>query len=113
MSFSDYLDNFIKQRDQQSQSGVKTTFRRQSVIQEPTNQSVAREAIAKAQEEAAEQATIESKAPHVRINGRCVTETEAQVVNQLKEEAKPANPSRIDYIHQLRKELKLRKRTKE
>lgn len=111
MSFSDHLDNFIKKRDQQPQSTSQRPFRRQYAVQEPTNQSVAREAIAKAQEDAAIQATIDTKAPHVRINGRCVTENEAQVVDQLKEDSAPANPDRIDYIKQLRKELKLKKRS--
>ncbi|MCG7587861.1 hypothetical protein MHN01_19675, partial [Photobacterium sp. OFAV2-7] len=70
MSFSDHLDNFLKQRDQKAQSSPKGTFRRQYTVQEPTNQSVAREAMAKAQEDASEQATIDTKAPHTRVNGR-------------------------------------------
>lgn len=111
MSFSDYLDNIIKQREQQPQSASKAPYRRQHVVQDPTNQSVAREAMAKAQEEASEQATIDTKAPHLRINGRYVTETEAQAIESIKTEAKPADPKRIDYIKQLRKDLKLKKRT--
>jgi len=111
MSFSDHLDNFIKQRNQQPHSASKPPFRRQYVVQEPTNQSVAREAIAKTQEDASIQATIDTKAPHVRINGRCVTESEAQVVDKMKVDSKPANPDRIDYIKQLRKDLKLKKRS--
>lgn len=109
MSFSDYLDNIIKQREQQPQSASKQTYRRQHVVQEPTNQSVAREALAKAQEDASKQATIETKAPHIRINGRCVTESEAKTIQSIKVESKPADPKRIDYINQLRKELKLKK----
>ncbi len=109
MSFSEHLDNFIKQRDKQPQPATKTTFRRQYAVQEPTNQSVARDAIAKAQEDASKQATIDTKSLHVRINGRCVTENEAQVVDQLKVDSTPANQDRIDYIKQLRKELKLKK----
>jgi hypothetical protein len=111
MSFSDHLDNFLKQRDQKAQPSAKGAFRRQYTVQEPTNQSVAREAIAKAQEDASEQATIDTKAPHIRVNGRCVTESEAQALEQLKVDAAPANPNRIDYIKQLRKELKLKKRS--
>ncbi|MCW8327711.1 hypothetical protein MD588_02740 [Photobacterium sp. SDRW27] len=111
MSFSDHLDNFIKQRDKQPQGASKPAYQRKSFVQEPTNQSVAREAIAKAQEDASKQASIDTKAPHVRINGRCVTESEAQTVDQMKVDSKPANPDRIDYIKQLRKELKLKKRS--
>ncbi|MGF1702299.1 hypothetical protein L4D09_18560 [Photobacterium makurazakiensis] len=109
MSFSDHLDNFIKQRDKQSQ-GQSPTFRRKHVVQDPTNQSLAREAMAKAQEEASEQATLETKQTHYRLNGRCVTEIEAHAQQQLESESAPANPERIDYINQLRKSLKLKKR---
>lgn len=111
MSFSDHLDNFLKQRDQQPKSASKSAYRRKYVVEEPTNQSVARDAIAKAQEEASIQASIETKAPHKRINGRYVTENEAQVAEHKKVETKPANPDRINYIKQLRKELKLKKRS--
>lgn len=112
MSFSDYLDDFIRQRDKQGQNPTaKARFHTQQPATASTNQSVAREALAKAQENAAAQAAIETKARHLRINGRCVTEHEAQAVEQLKVNAKPANPDRVDYIHQLRKSLKLKKRT--
>ncbi|UXI02486.1 hypothetical protein [Photobacterium sp. TY1-4] len=112
MSFSDYLDDFIRQRDQQAhKTTTKTRFDPRQPTIAPTNQSVAREAIAKAQEEAAEQAAIETKTLHLRINGRCVTAQEAQAAEQLKVEAKPVNPARVDYIQQLRKSLKLKKRT--
>ncbi|ELR67697.1 hypothetical protein C942_00004 [Photobacterium marinum] len=112
MSFSDYLDDFIKQRDQQSKTAApgKRTFQRQPVIQDATSQSVAREAIAKAQEEASERASFETKAAHTRVNGRCVLESEAHNADQLKPQAKPADPDRVRYIQQLRKDLKLKKR---
>lgn len=113
MSFSEHLDNFIKQRDQQSPisgKGQGQTFQRKHVVQDPTNQSLAREAMAKAQEEASQQATVDSKQPHYRIKGRCVTENEAHTLHQLEYESPPANPDRIEYINQLRKNLKLKKR---
>ncbi|UTV28870.1 hypothetical protein [Photobacterium atrarenae] len=112
MSFSDYLDDFIRQRDKQGQnSTTRPRFDNRQPTIAPTNQSVAREALAKAQENAAQQAAIETKDRHIRINGRCVTEREAQAVEQLKVAAKPVNPARVDYIQQLRKSLKLKKRT--
>ncbi|PSW21282.1 hypothetical protein C9I98_04900 [Photobacterium sanctipauli] len=110
MSFSDHLDNFIKQRDKQSQ-GQSPSFKRKHVVHDPTNQSLAREAMAKAQEEASMQATVETKQTHYRLNGRCVTETEAYAQEQLKSESAPANPERIAYINELRKSLRLKKRS--
>ncbi|WP_237157047.1 hypothetical protein [Photobacterium rosenbergii] len=111
MSFSDHLDNFIKQRDQQNQGRGQFQQRKQRVVVDPTNQSLAREAMAKAQEEASEQATIETKHHHQRINGRCMMDHEADALNKLEVEKKPANPDRIEYINQLRKSLKLKKRS--
>ncbi|GAL07227.1 hypothetical protein ACFFLZ_22945 [Photobacterium aphoticum] len=110
MSFSEHLDNFIKQREQQGQAPGQS-YKRKHVIQDPTNQSLAREALAKAQEEASLQATVETKLPHYRINGRCVTDNEAHALHQLETASAPANPERIAYIEQLRKSLKLKKRS--
>ncbi|MGF1687061.1 hypothetical protein L4C36_10235 [Photobacterium japonica] len=110
MSFSDHLDNFIKQREQQGQPAGQA-YKRKHVVQDPTNQSLAREALAKAQEEASEQATMDTKLPHQRINGRCVTQTEAHALHQLETSSPPANPARVEYINQLRKSLKLKKRS--
>ncbi|MGF1723749.1 hypothetical protein [Photobacterium nomapromontoriensis] len=112
MSFSEHLDNFIKQRDQQSSGkGQGQTFQRKHVVLDPTNQSLAREAMAKAQEDASQQATLDTKQPHYRINGRCVTENEAQTLHQLEYDSEPANPDRVEYINELRKKLKLKKRS--
>ena len=110
MSFSEHLDNFIKQREQQGHS-IGQPYKRKHVVQDPTNQSLAREALANAQEEASQQATMETKLPHQRINGRCVTQTEAQALHQLETTSAPANPQRVEYINQLRKSLKLKKRS--
>ncbi|KLV08744.1 MULTISPECIES: hypothetical protein [Photobacterium] len=107
MSFSEHLENYIKQRDQQQQQGQP--LRHKYVVQDPTNQSLAREAMAQAQEDASRQATVESKQPHYRVNGRCMTQNEASAMEQLKPTSAPANPDRIAYIQQLRKNLKLRK----
>lgn len=109
MSFSDHLDNFIKQRDQQPQSSTRQSYRRQPAIQDATGQSKAREAMAKAQDDASVRATIETKAPHVRIHGRCVTEQEAYTLELQQVQPTPVSQSRLDYIQQLRKDLKLRK----
>ncbi|CAG20490.1 hypothetical protein [Photobacterium profundum] len=112
MSFSDYLDDFIKQRDQRPQSTASSQpFRRQPApsVQDATNQSKAREAMAREQEEASERATEETKQPHTRIHGRCMTAQELYALDQQKVEAIPVSQSRLDYIQQLKKDLKLKK----
>jgi hypothetical protein len=111
MSFSDYLDDFIKQRDQGPQTPARQQFRRQPApsMQDATNQSKAREAMAREQEEASERATEETKQPHTRIHGRCMTAQEVYALDQQKVQAIPVSQSRLDYIQQLKKDLKLKK----
>ncbi|OAN17676.1 hypothetical protein A3K86_01775 [Photobacterium jeanii] len=112
MSFSDYLDDYLKQRDQKSASAPKRgDYRQQHVVKDATSQSMAREALAKSQEEAFERSSLETKTAHYRINGRCVTEDEAKTLATMKVQAKPENPDRLALIAKLRKDLHLKKRS--
>ncbi|KLV07064.1 hypothetical protein ABT56_05740 [Photobacterium aquae] len=110
MSFSDHLDNILKQREQKAQGLSVAGQPRKHTIQDPTNQSLAREAMAKAQEDASRQAEYDTKLPHCCINGRYVTEEEAEAMKKMHTKCAPANPDRIAYINQLRRNLKLKKR---
>ncbi|KMV30781.1 hypothetical protein L4D00_21695 [Photobacterium swingsii] len=114
MSFSDYLDDFIKQRDQKgtaAPSSNRAAFRQQQTVADATSQSIAREALAKSQEDAFTRSSIETKEDHYRVNGRCVTQNEAQAIEQLRVQPTPVNTNRIAYIQQLRKDLHLKKRS--
>ncbi|WP_297482898.1 hypothetical protein [uncultured Photobacterium sp.] len=107
MSFSDHLDNFIKQREQFGQQPNRIQKRHAYVVADATDQSKAREAMAKEQEQATLRAEQETKQYHQRIRGRCVLPSEAQQERQ--NDTRPADPDRIAYIQQLKKDLKLKK----
>ncbi len=62
----------------------------------------------KEQEHATLRAEQETKQYHQRIRGRCVLPSEAQA-QQRQNETRPADPARIAYIQQLKKDLKLKK----
>ncbi|WP_305809754.1 hypothetical protein [Photobacterium kishitanii] len=64
--------------------------------------------MAKEQEHATLRAEQETKQYHQRIRGRCVLPSEAQA-QQRQNETRPADPARIAYIQQLKKDLKLKK----
>lgn len=65
--------------------------------------------MAKEQEHATLRAEQETKQYHQRIRGRCVLPSEAQAQQQRQNDTRPADPDRIAYIQQLKKELKLKK----
>ncbi|GAB6261849.1 hypothetical protein L4174_007400 [Photobacterium sp. CCB-ST2H9] len=112
MDFSDYLDNVLKQRQQQASQPAKQKQQPhwlQQRQEDKTSQSLARDAMAKAQEDAALRAEHETKAQHIRMNGRYMTEEEAQAKVQLQTAAAPANPDRIAYIQSLKKSLRSKK----
>ncbi|MEC6796984.1 hypothetical protein VXS03_07975 [Photobacterium sp. S4TG1] len=109
MSFSDHLDNFIKQREQFGQQPNRIQKRNAYVVVDATDQSKAREAMAKEQEHATLRAEQETKQYHQRIRGRCVLPSEAQAQQERQNDARPADPARIAYIQQLKKDLKLKK----
>ncbi|QUJ68706.1 hypothetical protein KDD30_06280 [Photobacterium sp. GJ3] len=112
MDFSDYLDNVLKQRQQQAKQPAQSKQQPLWVQQrqeDKTSQSLARDALAKAQEDASERAEQESKALHVRLNGRYLTAEEAQAKTKLQTQAAPANPDRIAYIQSLKKNLRSKK----
>lgn len=109
MSFSDHLDNFIKQREQFGHQPNRTQKRNSYIVVDATDQSKAREAMAKEQEHATLRAEQETKQYHQRIRGRCVLPSEAQAQQERKDDTRPADPARIAYIQQLKKDLKLKK----
>ncbi|EAR56749.1 hypothetical protein C0W92_19350 [Photobacterium angustum] len=110
MSFDDHLNNFIKQRDQFGGTVQQRQQKRNSyVVVDATDQSKARESMAREQELAAKRAEFETKQHHERVSGRCVLPDEAQTLENNKLQARPADPSRIAYIQQLKKDLKLKK----
>lgn len=108
MSFSDHLDNFIKQREQFGQQPNRMQKRNSYIVVDATDQSKAREAMAKEQEHATLRAEQETKQYHQRIRGRCVLPSEVQA-QQRQNDTRPADPARIAYIQQLKKDLKLKK----
>ncbi|KJG14139.1 hypothetical protein UB37_18040 [Photobacterium iliopiscarium] len=109
MSFSDHLDNFIKQREQFGQQPNRMQKRNSYIVVDATDQSKAREAMAKEQEHATLRAEQETKQYHQRIRGRCVLPSEAQAQQERQSDTRPADPDRIAYIQQLKKDLKLKK----
>ncbi len=110
MSFSDHLDNFIKQREQFGHQPTNRMQKRNSyIVVDATDQSKAREAMAKEQEHATLRAEQETKQYHQRIRGRCVLPSEAHAQQERQNDTRPADPARIAYIQQLKKDLKLKK----
>ncbi|MBD8513890.1 hypothetical protein L6J37_05705 [Photobacterium sp. WH77] len=112
MDFSDYLETVLKQRQQQANKPVQNKQQPvwlQQRMEDKTSQSTARDAIAKAQEDASVRAEQETKAPHVRINGRYMSQEEAQAKAKLQTQAAPANADRIAYIESLKKTLRAKK----
>ncbi len=110
-SFSDYLDDLNKQKQNAQIQGKPQAYpQRTQVVVDPTDQSKAREALAKEQELASRKAEQETKMQHYRISGRYVLANEAVSQQKQQKPTRPADPNRIAYIQQLRKELKLVKR---
>ncbi|WP_318479673.1 hypothetical protein [Photobacterium leiognathi] len=110
MSFDEHLNNFIKQREQFGTPNQQRQQKRNTyVVVDATDQSKAREAMAKEQELASKRAEFETKQHHDRIKGRCVLPDEAKALESTQTHARPADPGRIAYIQQLKKDLKLKK----
>lgn len=108
MNFDDHLERFIQNRAQQK----RIEPNRKAENMDATQQSQARNAMAKAQIEASKRAETETKQPHICVNGRYRTESEWQQLQQKQSEPTPVNTDRLIYIQTLRKNLKLKQHIK-
>ncbi len=104
MSFENHLQQYLQNRAQQNSD---TPVKREQ--KEATQQSQARNAIAKEQTMASKRAEWETKLPHTCVNGRYHTNAEWQSKSQMQQEPAQSNEHGLEIIRQLRKELKLKK----
>ncbi len=104
MSFENHLQQFLQNRAQQNSD---TPIKREQ--KEATQQSQARNAIAKQQTMASKRAEWETKLPHTCVNGRYHTDAEWQSKPPAPQKSLKSQEHGLQMIQQLRKDLKLKK----
>jgi hypothetical protein len=104
MSFENHLQQFLQNRAQQNSD---TPIKREQ--KDATQQSQARNAIAKEQTMASKRAEWETKLPHTCVNGRYHTDAECQIKPPAPQKSVESNEHGLQIIRQLRKDLKLKK----